>query len=246
MNAAFLKLAVAGALLLAPLAPAVASASPAPARADQWGAAFDRSAPAVERPATSNGISLCNGAFFGGTFEGTVVVPPNVFCLLGGVTVTGNVVVQAGAGFIAVGVTIDGSLASSGASFIAIGNAAEEGGPDLASTIDRSVTINGTTGTPGFPTSNVICDATTVGGSVVVSSNKAPFSIGTDPDCFFPGTTPAGDTIGGSVAIDQNRGVDTVFDNQIDFNLACSTNKPSPQGGGNTVLGVETGQCTGF
>ena len=238
---------VAGALLLAPLAPAVAAASPFSTSPQGWGSASGGSANVIRSRAVSNGSVSCDdGEFFGGTIVGNVVVPGNSFCLIDEATVTGSVVVSPGAEFIATGDTIDGSLASSGAFAIAIGNAEEEGGSDMATTILGSVTITGTTGTPGFPETNVICDATSIGKSLVVSSNQAPFSIGTDPDCFFPGTSPAGDTIGGSVTVTQNRGLDTVFDDGIGSVLACTSNKPSPIGGSDTVGGVESGQCTGF
>jgi hexosaminidase len=237
-----------GAFVLPALAPAVAAAAPT-TTSRAWAPAPQAAATVASNGASSNavpGIVTCTGEI-SGNIAGSVIVPPGAQCDLLGATVAGSVDVQPGGGLFVVGSTIDGSLVATDAAYIAIGNLEEFGGPNRISKILGSVSITGTTGTPGFPTTNVICDSTFVGGSVVLSGNKAPFTIGTFPvDCGFPGSSPAGDTIQGSVIVTGNSAPVAINNNKIGGSLTCAGNQPSPSGAANRVQGTKSGQCAGF
>jgi hypothetical protein len=243
MRRRFVKSVLAAGALIASAVVPVVTASSSSASSAQWaGASRFTASPAIVSAPTIN----CTTTITGPITFGAVVVPPGASCSLVDVTVTGSVAVLPGGGLFVVGSTIEGSLNSARGRYIAIGNLREFGGPSQISQIWGSVSISGTTSTPGFPTKNVICDSTFVAGTVQLTSNRAPFAVGTDPDCFYPGTSPSGDTIEHSLQITSTAGQVTVYNDLIDGSLACTSNVPTPLGSGNTVLGGESGQCTGF
>lgn len=178
------------------------------------------------------------------TVADTVVVPPGTACVILNSTVTGNVVVGAGASITLVGATVRGNFTSNGAHDIRMGNCLEFGcAVSRPTVIHGAVSIQGTTGVPSFPTKNVICDTTFAGGNVVLQGNKAPFAIGSDPQCGFG----AGNHIRGSLVLLSNTAAITLTENQIGGYLQCSGNSPAPiDGGGNTAAGGTFGQCATF
>jgi hypothetical protein len=244
-----LKLVAIGAFAIPLLAPTAARAAPAATTANRWAgtpSTVTTMAPAEAGTTTAASTITCTGTI-GAVVTGTVVVPPGAECDLVGTTVNGNVVVEPGGGIFVVGATIDGSLVSTGASYVAVGNLGEFLGSNQISRILGNVVITGTTGTPGFPTTNVLCDATFVGGNVAITANKAPVVIGTFPgNCFYPGTGPAGDTINGSVSVTSNSAPVVLNNNLIGKDLTCRGNQPAPSGAGNVVDGSATGQCKAF
>jgi hypothetical protein len=188
--------------------------------------------------------TACTGTIANTTVNDNVVVPAGATCVLLNTTVTKNVAVEPGASITIVGTTIQGSLASSGAHDVRIGDCGEFGCPNPRRTvINGNVAIQGTTGVPFFPTKNVICDATFAGANVVIQGNSAPFTIGTDPECNF-GTV---NQIAGSLVVVGNTAPMTLRNNAVGGTLQCAGNSPAPvNGGGNTAAGGKLGQCAGF
>ena len=91
---------------------------------------------------------------------------------------------------------------------------------------------------------NVVCGAT-IGGNLDVHSNKNTSIVGvSSPACS------AGNSIGGDLHVNDNKvasgGSAVVSGNTVGHNLDCHGNTPAPTGGGNTVSGHKTGQCSGF
>lgn len=178
------------------------------------------------------------------TVNDTVVVPPGATCVIFNSTVTGNVVVGAGASITLVGASVYGDFTSNGAHDIRMGNCREFGcAVSRPTVINGNVSIDGTTGVPSYPTQNVICDTTFAGANVVLQNNRAPFAIGSNPQCGFG----AGDRISGSVVLLNNTAAITLTGNQIGGYLQCAGNIPPPvNGGGNTAAGGKFGQCAAF
>ena len=235
-----IKIFIAVGSLLAGAVVPLAAASQSAASPTSWGGAVS---PAVS-PAIVSGSALnCTTFVFGPMTVASVNVPTGAVCALVGVTVTGGVVAQQGSGLYVVGSVIGGNLQTSKASFLAVGNGAELGGPNVPTQIWGNVQVTGTTGTPGFPSKNVICDSTYVGGSIQLTSNKAPVAVGTDPDCFFPGSSPSGDTVGRSVLVSVNTALVSLFNDVIGGSLVCAGNVPPPIGGSDIAVGGVAGQC---
>jgi hypothetical protein len=151
--------------------------------------------------ATTAGNAVCSGGTASSpTMLTATTISGNLsitgICLLTQVTVDGNVVVQAGAGLVAIGSSFGGNLLAQNAAFIDVGE--NFTGP-VGTTIGGNVAVQGTTGST--PTSAVIqalgwhagvnglCDLT-VTGSLQVENNGsgAPFSIGSSSDCSFANT----------------------------------------------------------
>jgi hypothetical protein len=186
----------------------------------------------------------CPGSINNTTVNDSVTVAPGSSCVIFNSTVTGDVVVGAGASITLVGATVGGDFVSNGAHDIRMGNCREFGcAVSRPTVINGNVSIQGTTGVPGFPTKNVICDTTFTGGNVVLQNNNAPFALGSDPQCGFGD----GDRIAGSLVLWNNNATVTLAGNQIQGYLQCVGNSPAPvNGGANTAGGGKYGQCATF
>jgi hypothetical protein len=185
----------------------------------------------------------CTSSINNTTVNDSVFVPSGATCVIFNSTVNGNVIVGTGASITLVGATVTGTFVSSGAHDIRMGNCSEFGcAVPRPTLIKGSVLIQGTTGVPFFPTKNVICDATFTGGNVVLQSNRAPFAIGTDPQCFAGG----GDRVGANLVLSNNTAPITLAGNQISGLLECVGNSPAPVNGGGNVAAGKGGQCAAF
>jgi hypothetical protein len=191
----------------------------------------------------------CTGTISDGrTINSNLVVPPNAFCTLTNVTVTGNVQVGVAATLSVFpdpgqAVTIDGNITASQCNIVEMiningtGVTLVEGNMNIQSCKNGSgsgyqgpdVTIGG-----NFVCANTpFCGAQygVVRGNVTVDNNASADVMGNQID--------------GNVNVSGNINVITVAGNTISGNLKCQNNNPAPSNGGstNTVSGNKTGQC---
>lgn len=124
-----------------------------------------------------------------GTVTGGVVVDAGAFCVLGGANVSGGVRVNPGGILIVCGTTINGGLTSNGAAELILG-AEEIGCP--GDVINGTVQISSTgPGAFGPDAPSIALERSTINGSVRLSSNSGPMAI-------------ASDTIGGGLFCSNN------------------------------------------
>jgi subtilase family serine protease len=183
--------------------------------------------------AASTNLADCNTTTSFGAINGNIHVKRGSSCTLSDSSVSGNIAVDAGGTLNLNGVTVGGSVTSAGPVSIV----QDSGG--APSIVEGSVNVSNVPAGRG----SVICGST-IDASLNVSNNKATTVIGTGQGCA------AGNSIGGNVGVNNNKvsgGPSAVIGgNTIGGNVACATNSPAPAGGGNTVSGSESGQCTGF
>jgi hypothetical protein len=184
-----------------------------------------------------------------GTIEGNVIVPEGAFCLTVGATITGNVLVQEGAvGFHAHNSTIGGHVYSERPIVFDIRILDSEVGGNVHISRTRS------------GSAVAICRSH-IGGNVHWTDNEGFQTIGIG---FPADVCTAGNTIEGSVVLDNNsgpvnfnmnnnvvrggvhamnnRGSETIARNTIEGVLVCEGNEPPPVSAGNTAKSFQ-GQC---
>lgn len=142
-----------------------------------------------------------------------VTVPPNATCDLDGTTVTGNVVVGRGATLRATGGSVGGNVQAEGAARIVVGS----------SRIGGSFQIKQGGGAD--------IRSTPVEGDIQLDANGGAVQ------------NVVGNTVGGNVQVNANRGGVDIVGNVIDGDLQCQSNSPAPTGGSNTVREAREGQC---
>jgi hypothetical protein len=193
--------------------------------------------------------TTCTQEISGGTIYGNIVVPNGNTCVLSGVMVTGNVIVQANARLnidpfalttivgnviFGAGTAIQMNLYST-AYLIVDGNVTAN---RCAYIIMTSVTIGG-----NFSAQN--CTGAPSGQGI----SGQPTNTTVDGNFTCTGTAGAcglfGITVKGNVQI-KNNGSGIVLSNIIGGNLQCSGNTGGVNGSGNTVDGQKSGQCANF
>ena len=176
--------------------------------------------------------TTCNTTISDTTINGSVLVPNGANCRLIRVTVTGSVQVQPGGAIVILGGHVFGSVQSTGARWFRL---------DRRARVDGSVQVMGTTRTVPTFTANLICQST-IGGTIQVTSNRAPFLIGDfgneENGCL------AGNAVGQDIQISGNNAQVRVSNNAIGGSLQCSGNTPPATGnpGSNSVGGVKQGE----
>ena len=200
-------------------------------------------------PAASAKNFECRTEFLTGVIDGNVVVPEGAFCRTLGATITGNLRVETGAiGFHAHNSTIGGNVESPGPIVFDI--------RVLDTQVGGNVHISQTrAGTAG-----AICRST-IGGNVHWTNNEGFQTIGIG---FPADVCTAGNTIEGSVVLDNNSGpvnfnlnnsaiagnvhvmsntgTEVITRNTIDGVLQCEGNTPPPVSVANTAQSFQ-GQC---
>jgi hypothetical protein len=140
-------------------------------------------------------------------------IPQNARCELSGTTVEGNIVVGRGATLHSSGGSVEGNIQAEGAARVVVRN----------SRIGGSFQIKQGGGAE--------IRSTPVEGDIQLESNNGPVQH------------VIGNTVGGNVQVNQNRGGVDIVGNTIDGNLQCQSNDPAPTGGSNTVRESREGQC---
>jgi hypothetical protein len=171
-------------------------------------------------------------------FSEEIACPPNLgavtvdnvivngTCRMRLTTVEGNIVVDTGGSLLAQGVSVNGSVQSSGAQRVRI---VAEPNTGTESFVNGDVQIKNTSGSLKSLVNN-----SEIGGTVLLDDNQVPFDV-------------FGNTVGADVQVFQNDAVVRIRDNTIDGNLQCKENTPAPvNGGGNVVAGNAEDQCAGF
>jgi hypothetical protein len=170
----------------------------------------------------------CSSALSFAAITGDVHVPKGATCSLTDSTVNGTITVDPGGSLTLSGVTVGGDVHAPGGTSLTSGTLIK-GNAEIAN------------GRPGA--SSTVC-GTEIDGNLDVHNNASETAIGTSASCT------AGDTIGHNLTVHDNRVAGgqsaTIAGNTVGGNLACMNNNPAPTGGGNTVSGTKTGQCTGF
>ena len=157
---------------------------------------------------------------YSGTFAGNIAVSSGETCVTG--TVTGNVS-QSGGILIVNGATIEGNVQISGG-VLMIGTGTAIGGNLLIQNLPAaSIPIR-------------VCDAK-VEGNLRVHNNAEPIAIGTGL------LSCPGNSVGGSLEVDNNSGPIQVFDDSVGGNLQCKNNL-SITAGGNSAKSKQ-GECAG-
>lgn len=157
-----------------------------------------------------NGI--CEGTFESGDVGG-FRVPGNSTCSLISGRVSGEVVVEPGGTFQAVGVEIlDDIQAEQAASVSLTGSSYVDGNIQYSS--------GGT----------LRVSETTVEGNLELEDNSGAIQINDN-------------IVNGNIQVESNTGSVTITNNQVDGNLECEENDPPPSGGGNAVAGGFEDQC---
>lgn len=185
--------------------------------------------------------------------KGNIQVSTRGTLIASNVKVDGNIQVAFDGALLAEGVSIGGNIQTSEASWVRV----------LRSQIRGNVQIDKTSGTPPSRRVNQVCDSS-IGGSLQVTKNTAPFELGCDRGNQMRGNLQVVDNeIPGSVgevAISvrkngvrgdlqfQNNQTGGVFDitgNRVRQNLQCVDNAPAPTGSGNRAGDLED-QCAGL
>lgn len=189
---------------------------------------------------------------------GNVLVPADTYCVIDGVSISGNVTVQPG-GKITIRASssdtrIGGNVRATGCDFAEVLNSAGShrivigghvsirgctgivsSGCDGSSTAapPGSVLIGGNFTCAESAAANCVLDSCTVAGNVDCSRN--------DPGCFILSSS-----IGGSVKANDNApGGLLLNDNLVGGDVKCDGNA-GIGGGGNTAGGTKSGQCLGL
>jgi hypothetical protein len=168
-----------------------------------------------------------------GVISGNVFVPDGATCQLDNATVTGNVLVGAGA-TLAVGVlgsvTISGDLQADHCASVGVISFTTS----LLS-IGGNVAIRSCTEMSGYDVSSGSSGSVTIGGNFLCRANSAP--------CFAQRGSIGGNTI----VSDNSGGTSIVAGNEIDGNLLCFGNTAVINASApNTVFGKRLGQCAGL
>lgn len=196
-------------------------------------------APVPALAATGN--VTCTTEIDSTTITGNVTVPAGAFCFLNGDTVEGSVAVGEGALGILGGTTVDGSVAAGeDAGFVAFG-----------AVIQRNLSTEGALAVEvAFSTvyGNSSFDATS--GNLSICGTEVSLCVGFTINPGIPNPNPNGTANKfGNVSITNTSapGGALYEDNYVAGNLSCSGNTSVfNDGGQNTVLGHESGQCAGL
>jgi hypothetical protein len=111
------------------------------------------------------------GGMVNGTLNGSVYVGPGVTCVIAGAHVTGMVSVQPRGALILFNAQVDRTIQATAARWLWFSG---------TNTVQGNVLITGTTSMPPGFTANPIC-TTTIGGTLALTGNTAPFKIGCGP-----------------------------------------------------------------
>jgi hypothetical protein len=180
---------------------------------------FATAAPAGAAP------TVCTSEHEGETFPGGIVVPAGATCRLSGSEVDGNVVVSPGATFGTFRSRITGGVTATDASVTL-----------FLTRVGGAIVVRGAAGA----VSGLVCFST-VGGSVVVR-NARPGEDGSSFTMGGRGLGCGGNTIGGSLILENNRISLVVARNRIGGGLNCFGNTDLVTSG-NDVAGATLGQC---
>jgi hypothetical protein len=194
----------------------------------------------------------CDGAFERRRFD-NVIVPGGATCSLTKVRVKGNIQVAAGGALFAEKVWVRGNIQTDEAAWVQV----------LLSRVRGNVQIDKTSGTPPEGGPNQVCK-TTMGGSLQVTKNTAPFELGCEKgnrmrgnlqvvDNEIPGDmdevviSVQNNKVRGDLQFQNNQtgGVFDISDNRVRQNLQCVDNEPAPTGSGNRAGDLED-QCSGL
>jgi len=181
--------------------------------------------------------TICDGSLFG-TVSGNVVVPAGAGCTMSA-TVSGNVTLEQGAGLLATDTTIDGNVVGKDAGqisfdFVTVGGSVKMSGdpsnPAAAALTQMSFSaVDGSVDVSA--SANVeLENGTTVGKSVGITDGTAFLTV----DSI---------SVTGSLTVDDNAPGAQISNNTIGKNLSCSGNALPFTVFSNTVGGNATGQC---
>jgi cytoskeletal protein CcmA (bactofilin family) len=158
---------------------------------------------------------VCRGTLGGISVSGGVVVPSGATCILNGTRVDGDVKVQgSGAVLITGGARIDGNVQ------------AEDGRARYVRVRGSSVLGNVQVKSGG----RVVVRQTTVAGNIQVDRNRGQITV-------------LGNTVDGDIQLFTNSARAEIRNNHVGGNLQCKQNSPSPVGSGNQVAGAKEDQC---
>jgi len=194
----------------------------------------------VPARASASGSTRCNNQTLGAvTVSGNLVVPAGAFCDLEGTHVTGSADVARTGGLLAEnGATIDGSVSvDHNAQFAAfsgatVGGSIECDGCQVADVQDSTV--------KGSLTDNSL----TMGAFIKNSHFGGSLLIRDSVDGGF-GFSLASNSVGGNLTFNDNSGSSTISGNTIGHTLSCRGDTPPPTGAGNTAASKK-GQCAGL
>jgi hypothetical protein len=191
-------------------------------------------------------VALKAGAAITGTVNSTVILPSGSSTITDA-TITGSVIVPAGASVTILNSTIGGSIV------------ARQG----ASVLVCASTVGGALDAVQSPAGITVC-ASTMKGAINVTGSTGPVLIGdlfgsfcganhlaAGANNLFNNTgkvTVIGNKIDGTLNVNRNSGGVTVGENTIGGSLNCLGNMPPPGYGANpnVVHGMHTGQCVGL
>ena len=208
----------------------------------------------------------CNGTY-NGTFNQSITVSSGQICrFLAGSKVLGHVVLTSGSTMDADNTYISGNVDNEGGDLDCEecdinGNLSSDGGTttlnnanvsgntdvnDTTGDATESLTVGGKSVIRGNVTIQGLVAGTAITmecganilGNLYVLNNGADVTIGQGTGC-------AGNTVGGSLQVQNNTGIVTVVGNTVSGNIQCSNNT-SIVGSGNTAKGNKQGQCAGF
>jgi hypothetical protein len=187
----------------------------------------------------------------GSTVTGDLIVQSGQDCNLLGVTITGSVLIQTNAGL---GMNPNGTQPSIIMGNVTVGKGAvffpNGAGASNGATIGGNIVAYGC--------AYAFLSGTTVGGNVDIENCSQPqgkviipgyqggVQIGGNFTCVNnkPACNAINGNVEGNVQVNDNAGAQ-VYGNTIGNNLICHSNG-SITGGGNTVGGKKSGQCSGF
>jgi hypothetical protein len=186
----------------------------------------------------------CNNQTLGPvTVTGNLVVPAGAFCDLVGTHVTGNATAEAGppepsnpTGLFSDGAMIDGNVSvNEHAQFAAFDGSTIGGNVDCTKCEVADVNESTVKG-------NLEDNAITEGAFITNSQLGGNVHIHNGTDFFNVGFNVDGNTIGENLIFSQNTGSSDISGNTITQNLHCNDNTPPPSGGGN-IANHKQGQC---
>jgi uncharacterized repeat protein (TIGR01451 family) len=171
-----------------------------------------------------------------GTVDAPIIVHSGETVCIVDATVRASVIVDPGGGLSVIDSSILGALSARSPTFVSLCGPASSPYVPAVVTVAGAVSIAGATGPvtigslPGGG-----CSPNQLRAALILRSNAGT-------------TTVVGNTIGGGVSARSNAGGLLIAANSIGGSLACAANVPPPTNGGsaNTVVGTETGQCSGL
>jgi hypothetical protein len=173
---------------------------------------------AIAAPVAADEI-VCRTTLSNRTIDGNVLVPNRASCVLQNVYVKGNVELRDRSQLIIRNQTfVEGSVQTDGASRVRI----------------RDSEINGNIQLTGvdYDLGSLVIN-TKVGGTIDWKDNDAPMLIRLNQ-------------VIADIKVNQNNRLARIFDNRVNGNLQCQSNRPAPQGEGNRVGGNKEDQCRRF